>query len=248
MEITNNKQNKSKQPNIIKKATGLPSEIKHRFDRMVYGNGYKSLQNKMDQLENSGSLSNNKKDAIRERLDDDSVLGAHFRLMSSPSHYTYSGDDAIEQMFDDRILIEEFIEKGVLPEQASSFYSHITPKKLEMFRNSKLSRNDLIARIANKENSSTVEILLLFALADAKELQGFDEASINEYVAEEIQKIKMRASKRNSTGAESERDRAEIEDIKELGKCLMLLIRNAKKYYKESILGGLTPDDAPQKS
>jgi len=248
MEITNNSQNKNKPTNIIKRATGLASRIQHRFDRMVYGNGYKSLQSKMDQLENSGSLSNNKKDAIRERLDDDTVFGAHFRLMSSPSHYTYSGDDAIEQMFDDRILIEEFIEKGLLPAEASSFYAHISPKKLEMFRNSKLSREELISKIANKENSTTVELLLLFALADARELQNFDESSVDEYTAEEIQKIKVRATKRNRTGAESERDRAEIEDIVELGKCLKLLIRNAKTYYKESILGGLTPNDAPQKA
>ena len=201
----------------------------------------------MDRLNTSSSLSENKRQAIRERMDDDSVLGAHFRLMSDPSHYIYRGKDAIEQMFDDRIMIEEFIEKGLLPENASSFYTHISPKKLEMFKSSKLSREELLARLYEKDDISIREIILFFTLADAKELCAFNEESIDAYTSEEIQKI-VRAAKKNHTGLQSEQDRSRINDIKELGKCLSLLIRNAKKYYKESIIGKVTPDDAPQKS
>lgn len=248
MENTNKNQNKPKQPEIIKKASKLAKDIDDKIDRFIIGSGYKSRQRQVDNLKNSTSLSEDRKDAIRDRLNTNDVLGAHFRLMSSPTDYTYSGEDAIEQMFDDRIFVEDYIHQGLLPTEASTFYKHISPKKLESFRNSRLSRADLLNKIAEKEDPSTIEIILFFTIADAKELCSFEDGIIDEFVAEEIQKIKLRASKKNSTGIESEEDRAKIEEVRKLGSRLSNLINNAKKYYKENILEGLQPGDAPQKS
>ena len=249
MENTNKNQNKPKQPVIIEKASKLAKDIDNKIGRFVVGSGYKSQQRQINKLKTSTSISENRKDAIRERLDkENDVLGAHFRLMSSPTDYTYSGDDAIEQMFDDRIFVEDYIHQGLLPTDASTFYTHISPKKLGSFRNSRLSRADLLNKIAEKEDPSTIEIILFFTLADAKELSSFEDGVVNEFIAEEIQKIKSKAANKNSTGIESERDRTEIEKILNLGNSLSLLINNAKKYYKESILEGLQPGDAPQKS